>query len=75
MTAQEMKALSAEGEIKASRVDAILTKCREAAANGEYSIYWYNTLTRQAKTKLCSLGYTVDVHDDQRDSYVHISWN
>lgn len=58
-----------------AELQMIESKIKQAAQNEQYEC-WINQAIRDATRRtLISLGYTVEIHDDQRDGYsVRISW-
>ena len=60
-TAEELRYI--EGQIK------------QAAKNEQFECWINKSIRDSTRRELISLGYTVEVHDDQRDGYsIRISW-
>lgn len=55
-------------------INDIMTKIKEAAKNGNFQVYYYDSLSNNVKTHLETLGYSVKVQSDRNELNHLIKW-
>ena len=58
----------------AKQIEAIATSIGNAAENGSFEIYWYQSISPKVREYLLSKGYHIHDYNQRNESYATIDW-